>query len=114
MLIAAFSIVEGFPLVSLLTMISEGGTVDTYGFDGSTIFDIPSTVGIVGRGSAPASAVQFDVKCGYIEGLQQSDPGQYRIQNGTIQYAFHVDDNLTDIYVSPGETTRTIICLRLG
>ncbi|KAF7792189.1 hypothetical protein EIP86_003221 [Pleurotus ostreatoroseus] len=100
------SVVESFPLVSLLTMTYEGGTVDTYGIEGSTIFDIPSTGG---RSTVSASAVHFNVECGYIEGLQQSNPGQYRVQNGTIQYAFHVDDNLADIYVSPANRSINIV-----
>lgn len=83
----------------MLNMISEGGTVTTYGLEDNTIYDITQTGG---RGTLDVSAVWFEVKCGYIDGLQQTAPGQYSNQSGTVQYAFHVDDNLVDISISPG------------
>ncbi|KAJ3552046.1 hypothetical protein NM688_g4363 [Phlebia brevispora] len=94
---------HAFTTVSLLPIL---GLIDVPGVEGNTIFDV---LQLGGYETTQAQAVWFDVRCHYIDGLQQSSPGQYRIQNNTIQYAFHVDDNLEDIYISPANRSINIV-----
>ena len=95
------SVRDAFTAVSLLDL-SEYGLLNIPGLEWNTIFDV---VQVGGYETTRAQAVWFDVDCHNIDGLEQSHPGQYVIQNNTIQYAFHVDDSLEDIYIAPGESS---------
>ncbi|KAJ3550956.1 hypothetical protein NM688_g4962 [Phlebia brevispora] len=96
---------DAFTAVSLLDL-SEYGLLNIPGLEWNTIFDV---VQVGGYETTRAQAVWFDVDCHNIDGLEQSHPGQYVIQNNTIQYAFHVDDSLEDIYIAPANSSVNIV-----